>query len=841
MPPKQMQDDQIWTLVIANIRDNKVPEYYYTKRKMPLLTYQAAVERYNRMPQKYAPAIGIVSSDYIVLDIDKTTWPEEIQNLLKDHPTLHHKSKSGNGFRVVYSTETPLPKKMMAFEHGEVYCGAFVTMNPPLQDEQQDYSTDTITSIEPQVLANYSPKIKKRLNNIAPEHSALTHISNYPDGEKLFQEARQILSILPADVTPLLETTYELRLKDFELTSYSHWLLVSHALADLCVGVARDYDLGPQLKQLFIEWSRQSQSFISDEDVEERWSRSLHETITANKPIVTFSTLRKLYWGYRIPIEEFPKIKVDKKGNTTIDTSDPRNFEFLTRRLKLTLVRDFYTGLVYIKGPKAIIRHYFTSGQGDFLTKENENISIPFLEKYRNDEDLQFRLVNLFRDFGISGAAKTQPIFAGFYQQGEELIDAMYLWLTSKPWDKTPRFMDTIKASIQFDPTVLQDLRDHERMYTLIWKHCLNMVGLRAKANRYLTGSELPEDRLKRAQGILILAGYQSTHKTTWVECLLPSKADAVNSVTPSSMRDTLEMQRALAGAFILNIDEVDAVLDKIDLSDFKNVLTQEKDTYRTMYTQQFRSLPRAAGFFGTTNKSHMRLDRTGNRRFWIVPVKSCDALPFLECDYQQLWAEALYYAENTPIDEWNMSSDDKDFINRIAMEYQKENQGTKSLDMIYSDSLYTHEDIDFKFFFEDLKTVAVRFFAKEDVLIPLRGQKAFQIIKNRGLLAGTEFDLKSFDYIIKDFIADTTGLHNQVVSGRSGSFFKDGVFTYTPGDRRYKYYFLPDREKINEAIAQGLVSPYVFYEEREKKIDEAVAQGLVSPDVFYEELEKKG
>ncbi len=812
VPPKQMQDDQIWTLVMANIRDDKVPEYYYTKRKMPLLSYQAAMDRYHRAPERYAPVIGIVSFDYIVLDIDKPTWPVELDPLLEAYPTIKYKSKSGKGFRVIYQAEQPLPKKMIAFEHGELYCGTFVTLNDP---DQSDFSSQQISAITPQQLSEFSPKLKKRLNSTS-KTSALKHSSEYLDGEKLFQEARQILSIIPPDVTPLLETTYELRLKDFELTSYSHWLLVSHALADLCVGVARDYDLNQQLLELFKEWSRQSQSFVSDEDVEERWQRSMQETLEANKPIVTFSTLRKLYWGYRIPIEEFPKVKINKKGDLHIDTSDPRNFEFLTRRLKLTLARDFYTGTVYIKGPKTLIKHYFTSNQKDFLTEGCDNLSIPFMEKYRHDEDLQLRLVNLFRDFGITEAAKSHPIFAGFYQQGEELIDTMYMWLTSKPWDGVPRFLDTIKASITFTPTVLQDLKDHERMYTLIWKHCLNMVGLRAKAQRYLTGTETLEDRLKRAQGILILAGYQSTHKTTWIECLLPSKADAINSVTPSSMRDTLEMQRALAGAFILNIDEVDAVLEKIDLSDFKNVLTQEKDTYRTMYTQQFKSLPRAAGFFGTTNKSAMRLDRTGNRRFWIVPVLSCDARPFLECDYQQLWAEALYFAENTPIQEWNMSREDMDFINRVAKKYQKDNQGAKALDMIYSDELYTHEDIDFKFFLENLKTESIRFFAKENVFVPLKGQKAFQLIKAKGFMSGTDFDLKSFDYIMKDFVCDITDLQNCVIYVKGKHFYKDGVFHYFPGSRNYTYYILPVKEKIDEAVKLGLLPPEIFRENDE-------------------------
>jgi hypothetical protein len=807
IPPIEMQSDQIWTLVIANLRQEKVPEYYYTKRKMPLLSWPGAMQRYNKAPQRYASSIGIVSQSYIVIDVDVSPMPQNLLELLEYLPTLNHTSKSGKGYRLIYKTETSLPKKMIKFKAGEIYCGTFVTVNDHLQG---NYSDHTVAQVSSEVLLRFIPELMAKLS--PPKHKRPMNYQNqYQDADKLLQEAQRILSILPADVTPLLEATYELRLQDFELNSYTHWLLVSHALADLVVGLSRDYDVVEQVKNIFLKWSQQSTSFYSDDDVEERFQRSLKETIEAEKSIVTFSTLRKLFWGYKIPVEEFPKVKFDKKGNIYVDDTDPRNYEFLTERLKISLVQDFYTGNMYIKGPKSIIKNYFAAPNSfEYLTHNDPHLSFPFQPKYRHDDNLLLRFVTLARDFGIPTANKGNPLLSGLYFKGEILTDIFYNWVAATPWDGTKRFRQLIQDSIKLDPTKIEE-EDVDQCYDLIFKHCMHMAGLRAKAARSLNNTSVPEDRFLRAQGILILAGPQNTRKSTWIECLLPQEASACNSVTPSSMRDTLEMQRALAGAFILNIDEVDEVLEKIGLSDFKNVLTQERDTYRVMYTAQFKSYPRAAGFFGTTNKHTLRLDKTGNRRFWIIPVMECDATKIVESDYQQLWAEMLHYSQNCDRREWSLTGQEKNFINRIARSYSKVSQGEETLEMLFINEFYTHEEFDFTCFFENLSQLAIRELIKRDVLVALRGGKAYKIAQSKGLMMDEKFSLSSFKYVMRDFINTLTGYHNDVVWFKGKHFFKEGVFNYRPGRQKNFYYIFPFKEHIDELIKEGLIPPEVI------------------------------
>ena len=199
------------------------------------------------------------------------------------------------------------------------------------------------------------------------------------------------------------------------------------------------------------------------------------------------------------------------------------------------------------------------------------------------------------------------------------------------------------------------------------------------------------------------------------------------------------------------------------------------------------------------------------------MPILSCDAIPWVDCDYQQIWAEALYYAEKATLEEWNLSNQELDFINRVAREYAKHTSGEKALDMMYSDELYSHEEVDFELLFKKLNTVNVPFFNKHDVLVPLKGQKAFKLVKNKGFMIDTSFDLKSFDYVISDFIASITGIHNQVIWCGSKHFFKDGVFTYRPGQRTYRYYLFPIKGAIDEAVRQELLPRDIYIGEREK------------------------
>ena len=821
-PPLQLQGKAIWSLVVKDARQQKVPEHYYSKKKIPLHTWPEVQQRFKKHPSKYEPVVGLVSDEVFVIDIDKTPFlTQNIRDLIAKHPTYWHYSKSGNGWHIYYTLKDPLTKKSGVHASGEWYNGAFVTTTDP---KLSDWSNYQITEIDPLQLGEFIPEVVKKMQprdmiTVEDQQPA----NEYLDGDKLFNEAASILQQIPVDLDPMLEIAYETKIRDFELNSYTHWLLVSHALSDLANSLARDYPAFPEkIAGLFLNWSQQGQTFQDDSDVLERFDRSYEETKSATNAIVTFKTLRKLFWAYKIPVSDFPVIKYVNKVKT-VDASDPQNYAFLTDLLKLELCQDYIRGDSYIRGPKSLIQNYFKDSKFHYCTHNVDNISVPFLSRIKGDDNLLYRLVEVFRRFGIAGTTRAQPITAGLIRHGIEQIDTLYEWMQSIPWDKTPRALQIIEKSIVVDTSTKPSEVPDEFYHGLIFKHLIHMAGLRGKAMRTILNQNRPNDRFRKAQGILILAGYQNTRKSTWIECLLPPQVSSVSSVTPSSVKDTLEMQRALAGTFVLNIDEIDAVLDKMNLSDFKNVLTQEKDTYRTMYSQKFDDHPRAAGFFGTTNKTSMRLDRTGNRRFWIIPVVSCDAKELTTCDYQQFWAELLHYAETMSNDDWSLSTEEKRLINLTAAHYTAETTGSKSLDMLMSDDngeskIYTHDEIDFEFLFNNCIQRVQRAFAKKNIFLPTRGNKAFKYIRALSIMEeDVELKLSSFSHVISEFTDSLTGWSNETKVFNKG-VYKNGIFYYDTGKvKPTPYHFIPLRTVIDQLVEAEILLPGIYKDTTKK------------------------
>ena len=838
-PPKELQDKKIWSLVIdeqftkfkGSSRQQKVSEYNYSKKSsFALNSWPDLLKRFHSKNKKvagyYTTVFGCVTDELVIIDVDHhKELPLKLKTLIQKYPTHYHRSKSGNGWKIYYYINEPLPKKCIKFEYGELFCNMFVTTTDP---DLTDFSEETIASITREQLRPFIPEADKK-----PKEREITERQQAPDAQhidldRVIAEVQRMLSVIPVDIDTLLSVAYEMKFKDVEVNSYNHWLLVSHALSDLSIQLASEYPTASiRLQGLFHEWSQKGSSYKGEADCNERFERSLEETQEATTPIVSFASLRKLFWAYRIPVADFPVIVTKGSGKDKIkcvDPTDPENYEFLTNFLNLKLCREISHGNLYIKGPETVIGNYFSDNQLHYLTDNTPDISIPFPSRLKTDDNLTFRLIKVFRRFGIKQAGRSHPIFAGLNADGTEPLDTLYEWMRAVPWDKKPRVEKMIKASIKLDETMIPSEGSKKFLYSLIKKHLVHMAGLRAVSYRVYTDTQKATDRYKKAQGILLLAGYQKTRKSTWIECLLPSQAGYVKNVTPSSVKDSLEVQRALSGTFILNIDEIDAVLDNINLSDFKNVITQARDSYRTMYTQLFEDHPRAAGLFGTTNKQFLRLDRTGNRRFWIIPIKQCDATPFIKSDYQQVWAELLYYAESLSVEDWNLTDEEEDKINTMARQYTKQTAASKTLDMAFVDEdgeslLFDHTEFDFDLLFKRFPQKFQRLFVKEKLFFTTRGNKAFVHLQNKFIMDDNiELSLSSFNYEIGDLSDKLTGFHN-ITKAYDKLIYKAGIITYRTGKPTPTYYhFLPYKDTLRGLIAMGDLPKELLINQEESK-----------------------
>lgn len=98
--------------------------------------------------------------------------------------------------------------------------------------------------------------------------------------------------------------------------------------------------------------------------------------------------------------------------------------------------------------------------------------------------------------------------------------------------------------------------------------------------------------------------------------------------------------QEQVQGLWVYEIAEL-AGFSKSDINLIKAFISAEVDRYRPSYGRVVESFPRQCVLGGTTNEKQWLRDRTGNRRWWPVPVRNRVKIDWLTKYRDQLLAEA--------------------------------------------------------------------------------------------------------------------------------------------------------------------------------------------------------
>lgn len=105
------------------------------------------------------------------------------------------------------------------------------------------------------------------------------------------------------------------------------------------------------------------------------------------------------------------------------------------------------------------------------------------------------------------------------------------------------------------------------------------------------------------------------------------------------------EAYEALHGVWIMEMGEL-AATRKAEVEAIKQFLTKRADRYRVAYGKRPEEFKRQCIFIGTTNERDFLKDKTGNRRFWPVPVnRNRMTKTWRDLDKEtvgQIWAEAV-------------------------------------------------------------------------------------------------------------------------------------------------------------------------------------------------------
>lgn len=135
-----------------------------------------------------------------------------------------------------------------------------------------------------------------------------------------------------------------------------------------------------------------------------------------------------------------------------------------------------------------------------------------------------------------------------------------------------------------------------------------------------------------------VLEGEGGLRKSTLVETLASS---AYFSDTPFDVSRGKEGQEQVQGLWIYEIAEL-THFSKAEVGAIKAFVSSKVDRFRVAYGSVVEAFPRQCVLTGTTNEDTYLRDRTGNRRFWPIPVRHLINTEWVAKARAQLFAEAF-------------------------------------------------------------------------------------------------------------------------------------------------------------------------------------------------------
>lgn len=190
-------------------------------------------------------------------------------------------------------------------------------------------------------------------------------------------------------------------------------------------------------------------------------------------------------------------------------------------------------------------------------------------------------------------------------------------WISSKPWDGTPRF-PILMATLKY--------KENELAETLVRKWMISCVA----AVYELEGV--------RSQGVLTLQGPQHSNKSYWLSSLVGDMKHFF--LYHGDFRVDKKDSHILAFSYwIAELPEVDVLMPTRDKEEqFKSIVDRSKDEIRRPYDRVAGKWARSTVFCATANPDQFLKDTTGTRRSWTLAVE--ETFPDRMPDMQQMWAE---------------------------------------------------------------------------------------------------------------------------------------------------------------------------------------------------------
>ena len=143
------------------------------------------------------------------------------------------------------------------------------------------------------------------------------------------------------------------------------------------------------------------------------------------------------------------------------------------------------------------------------------------------------------------------------------------------------------------------------------------------------------------ADGVLTLTGKQGIGKTSFFRHM------ALHSVNSDFFKEGQKIKsldkdtiRRCHTAFITELGELGSTFKFAHIDDLKAFITQSRDQYRLPYGHKDIKKARRCNLAATVNDKEFLVDRTGNRRFWTIPVENINLDGLKEINALQVWLQ---------------------------------------------------------------------------------------------------------------------------------------------------------------------------------------------------------
>ena len=153
------------------------------------------------------------------------------------------------------------------------------------------------------------------------------------------------------------------------------------------------------------------------------------------------------------------------------------------------------------------------------------------------------------------------------------------------------------------------------------------------------------------------------------------------HSLDPDNKDSVIQGTRTI----ITELGEMDSTL-KSEQARLKSFFTNSVDTYRAAYDRNQTEVPRTTTFIGTVNKGDFLKDETGNRRYWIIPLKEgikVDIEKMEKIDMWDFWA-TIYYIYKNDLLKTYLLPNEEDELNRLNRSFNEENDTSIAIDDYY-------------------------------------------------------------------------------------------------------------------------------------------------------------